>query len=373
MTLRKFLVRLFLELKEILFLLQSLPNPWGRSSMQRFGIRFKKLDTLESRLFSSRIETETSLEFDRSYLSSPDDVARRCFEKKGIYPISFSWPGGWSSPVEKSKLLSSIVPGLPYSFADPSLYLREYQDSAFAFTFKKGGWDCFRHLEILASGCIPVMPDVHEIPPFTMVHYPKRLLRSVLEQESLATSEYSLMRPHTMAQISGHLSSEQMAKYLLRCAGYQGGRILFIDESLSRQADYLSVLTLIGLKQLLGKDLHVAHPVPYMYENYSGDLGVLYGRGFGYTKVVSESCMNENEARGLAVRDYLDIDSSYFSDFAKVVFGNLTDSRGLIGRFEQSVHSEKGIYLRGDDRAPTRSEYSAFRRFRGMVFSREIY
>jgi len=63
-----------------------------------------------------------------------------------------------SSLANRPHFLSSTIPGEPFSFDSWDDYLLEYQSSYFALSTKKGGWDTFRHLEILFSGTIPLIP-----------------------------------------------------------------------------------------------------------------------------------------------------------------------------------------------------------------------
>ena len=86
-----------------------------------------------------------------------------------MIPISFSIPECkiLKKIPEKKKLLAHIIPGRlnTYIFSDESDYYLDYQDSVFGITCKKAGWDCLRHYEILANGCIPLFLDLHlEIP-----------------------------------------------------------------------------------------------------------------------------------------------------------------------------------------------------------------
>lgn len=342
--------------------------------MQRFGVRRSRLRSVKKRFFNTSRQLKSTIRFDNLYSNLPDDVAQECYKKKGVYPISFSWPGEWAEPGIKRQLLSSVVPGTPYSFTDFASYLNQYEDSAFAITFKKGGWDCFRHLEILRSACIPLMPDAREIPDFTMVHYPKELLASVLEQEAVVNDGHIIIPEVALEKVREQLASVQMANYMLRCVAYEGGPVLFVDENLPQEADYLSVLTLIGLKQSLGQDLHVMHPVPYIYENYAGETRNLYGRGFGYSRVLPDALKSKNERseKRLAEPDQI-FNPLFLSNYSKVIVGNLSKSMNLVQELEKSHEAEKCIYLRGDDRAPGRAEYALFKRWRGIVFSREIY
>jgi hypothetical protein len=47
--------------------------------------------------------------------------------------------------------------------------------SLFAVTFKKSGWDCMRHLEIMAAGALPVFTDIADLPAGTMAAYPREV------------------------------------------------------------------------------------------------------------------------------------------------------------------------------------------------------
>lgn len=42
-----------------------------------------------------------------------------------------------------------------YSYDTEAEYNKQYSESYFAVSSKKAGWDCLRHYEIIAAGCIP--------------------------------------------------------------------------------------------------------------------------------------------------------------------------------------------------------------------------
>ena len=46
---------------------------------------------------------------------------------------------------------------------------------------KKAGWDCMRHYEISMNGCLPLMRDIGECPPFTMTTTHKKLLLDIVK------------------------------------------------------------------------------------------------------------------------------------------------------------------------------------------------
>jgi hypothetical protein len=123
-----------------------------------------------------------------------DSEIRSYYINKGIYfkrelihnPTNYLHPINFSIPEElivnkiptKEKNYGEVIPGNPstYIFIDEIPYFKDYQKSYFGLTFKKGGWDCLRHYEILMNGCIPFFPNIEECPPFTMEKFPKNLI-----------------------------------------------------------------------------------------------------------------------------------------------------------------------------------------------------
>ena len=79
---------------------------------------------------------------------------------------------------EKTQDWATVIPGdkSTYKFSDEKSYFEDYQKSYFGVTFKKGGWDCLRHYEILMNGCIPYFPDLEGCPKHTMTKFPKKLV-----------------------------------------------------------------------------------------------------------------------------------------------------------------------------------------------------
>jgi hypothetical protein len=97
-----------------------------------------------------------------------------------LHPINFCIPEEkvLSSVPEKSQDWGTVQPGKleTYIFDEEKPYFEDYQKSYFGLTFKKGGWDTLRHLEILMNGCIPYFPDLEKCPPETMMKFPKELI-----------------------------------------------------------------------------------------------------------------------------------------------------------------------------------------------------
>ena len=307
-------------------------------------------------------------------LPSAEDVwavARETYSSRKIWPISFSYPlEAKVDPPEKSGGLSPIFPGHSYSFSDPDQYLQSYGAYDFALTHKKAGWDCFRHLEICFAGAIPYMPDATLIPAHTMVHYPKEFLVRVAEhlQHNRAVAEPAAKRG--LAQyFNRELTSRAMAAYVARVAPFlHGGRVLFVDEALVGMPDYQSVLTLIGLKQLLGTNVSVAHPVDYVYADWDGDATDLYGRGFGYTRVLDPRLKEGNEISATP----LIISRESLAVFDAIVIGSITRNTELAGRLLDLFPAEKSIWIHGEDEGPTEQDIRGYREARVTAFAREL-
>lgn len=99
-----------------------------------------------------------------------------------LNPISFSIP---TSKVNfnknKTKDAAYITPldSSTYIYKNEKDYYNDYNEARFGITVKKAGWDCMRHYEILANGCIPRFLDIDGCPEMTMYDFPKDLCKEV--------------------------------------------------------------------------------------------------------------------------------------------------------------------------------------------------
>lgn len=97
-----------------------------------------------------------------------------------VRPVNFCIPKELILPAvtAKDKEYATIIPGdlSTYIYDNEADYYADYQRSILGVTFKKGGWDCLRHYEILMNGCIPFFPDLEQCPQPTMTLFPKQLV-----------------------------------------------------------------------------------------------------------------------------------------------------------------------------------------------------
>jgi hypothetical protein len=281
-----------------------------------------------------------------------------------VYPISFSIPEEKvvQSVPEKTKRLATIIPGdlSTYIFQDEASYYADYQQSVLGQTQKKGGWDCLRHYEILANGCVPQFLDLESCPPNTLTHLPKQ---RILEAMHSDTPEAFL--PELLAYTRTHLTCRAMAQYVFDTVGCPTPtRVLFLGEN--PRPDYLRCLTLIGMKQILGSNCMESVGIPHIYEDYPADSS-LYGKGFTYSRILPVS----------AKPPLIHIDDLRNGRFDLVVYGSIHRGMPYWDEVTRAYPPGRIVLLCGEDcDAPNQHNHACFGRGlanRGFhVFIREL-
>ena len=166
-----------------------------------------------------------------------------------LYPISLCFPSSRILPMRTTKTKETSED--------------DYADSQYVYTQKNKGFDCFRHLEILAAGSVPVFQEPWTIPKFTMTHYNKELLDKGKEANPFEWRDH----------FTKHLTSSAMVRYICDSIGVQNPkRVLFMDNSVPLIRDYLSLGLFYGCKELFGDNLDVLEEIPYAYEDCEDDL-----------------------------------------------------------------------------------------------------
>ena len=305
----------------------------------------------------------------------PFDRARQCHEQLGVYPLNFSFPQPSLvdyRTTDRSHFLSTTYPGTPHSYSSWEDYLAEYRSSYFALSTRKGGWDTFRHLEILFSGTIPLMPSLGHSHPYALAHYPKQLLISILH--SLLTEGPALPDEDTRHFLVDwalkHLTSEAMAHYLLETSGLSPERVLYVDKSLASRTDYLSAFSFIGLFQVLGTRVVAAFEPSYLFDDFDGDTSRFYGKGFGYTKTLPRTLRSSDSLSLDAPRSAL---TRMAEDASAIVVGNYDANKELVGDLlDDGIPPERIVCILGSDLPPDRSMLRDIRRSGMTFFVREF-
>lgn len=227
-------------------------------------------------------------------------LTHRTLESKP-FPISFAISETKIVPEipEKTRDFAFIIPGNlnTYIYDNEQDYYQDYQRSFYAITCKKGGWDCMRHYEILANGCIPYFVDLDYCPQNTMHLLPKKLIKEAMNLPGVSYGKinhavfnkkrYYEILAELLEYTRKHLSTRGMAQYLLDTIGYSGkGKILFL--SWDADGDYLKTAILIGLKQIDPENVIDFPKVDIIYTNYQGCTTNMWGKGFTRTKVIDD-------------------------------------------------------------------------------------
>lgn len=222
--------------------------------------------------------------------------------KKRIYAFGYSYPSELfvDQTPSKDKVWAEVIPGFreTYRFDSERDYYEMYQSARFAFTWKKGGWDCLRHYEIIANGCIPVFRDIDSCPDAFLDNLPKTLFQQVNKEliPWKATPEYEQLYRTISTQIlefsKKHASSEAMGRKFLEAMGLiPNSKILLL--TCDSRPNYSREFTFIGLNRVLKESGGVCVSYPELkpiYEDYpEEDALKLYGRGFGYTRRLKRS------------------------------------------------------------------------------------
>ncbi|MBU3548022.1 hypothetical protein [Polynucleobacter sp. P1-05-14] len=134
-------------------------------------------------LYFKREWTERTV-FNLMYEILPSRIYKLFFKDKNIRKINFSIP--FEKIINDPEIikikkfskhivdpeLASLIPesSLEYAFENEMEYYKDLQESKFGITTKRAGWDCLRHYEIAANGCVPCFKNLHLKPQTCAPH-----------------------------------------------------------------------------------------------------------------------------------------------------------------------------------------------------------
>lgn len=268
-----------------------------------------------------------------------------------IYPISFSFPRVRIRPrISKTQFFGTVLPGKQdtYVFKEEELYMNDYGKSWFGITHKKGGWDCMRHLEIMGANCIPFMQDIDQCPEQTMFFYPKGLMQLLVHHFTQCMG-HSTVQETLLSCFQQHLQKyltcEAMIRYMLRSLSVTSvNQVLFINDSMPQTPDYLSMMTLIGLKRVFGKQVTVCPECEYLYDDYSGNVKQLNCYGFNYVKTIAATDRQQNVVSEQEIRRNI---TNHKYDL--IVYGSMSRSWSWYNHVKKHVPANRIWLMQGED------------------------
>jgi len=257
------------------------------------GQNLDKIDT------NDNVQNITTLSHHEVYSINIQNYVRQY-----IHPLSYCIPD--ECIVEDSALenkvheIAPLIPGdrSTYWFGanQEEEYNAMYRSSLFAHTMKKGGWDCLRHYEIMANGCIPLFKDLEHCPSHTLTTFPKELvLEAIRELAPLDAapnnlhwynkkSKYMDYAKKMLHHLRENCSTSATVHTFLSVLNVAPKNVLLVMGNIG--VNYTRETFWIGMKRYIQSIGGVAVEYPkidFLYKSYTGNKAQLYGNGFTYS------------------------------------------------------------------------------------------
>ena len=287
--------------------------------------------------------------------------------KSTVFHLGYAFPDELfkTDIPQKKQLWAEVIPGLreTYRFSEEKIYFQMYAEARFAYTWKKEGWDCLRHYEILANGSIPVFPKLEKCPQDTLFHLPKDLIIKA-NKELLPwndTPEYHIKYTEYLNDLLSHSRkhascSAVAMKFLDNLGANPSQNILFLNCDVN--INYSRELLFIGLSRLQKANQGRCYGYPkldYLYDDFPIEkANKCYGKGFGYTRRLNIE--SESQLSPLTNQEVEESIANGFWDF--VVYGKMGLDEGVMGTaptcpfwkvVSQAYPKEKIAFVYGGD------------------------
>ena len=271
-----------------------------------------------------------------------------------IYPISFS--------IHESKIIDELSlktqllsitqaqSGLCHTpgYTDEKVYYNNYANSYFGKTCKKAGWDCMRHYEILANGCIPYFVNIDSCPKNTLTYFPKEIIKEGIEAyNNQKDNETCIVIANKLLNYTkDYLTTRYAAKRLLSFFNKKIETVLMLTNS--GREDYLYNTILIGLKELIGEKCIDYPQVQHIYKSFgSGYKPHMHCRGFTITGLLPDEynimCNRENIEERITNREFDLVINAYDCVESNEITENIMN---IVNKYYKP---EEVVYLCGKD------------------------
>lgn len=236
-----------------------------------------------------------------------------------VYPIQFAFPETKLFSLDDTRKTVGFAQQncfsgkKNYSFTCEQAYYEQYKRAYFGITAKKIGWDCLRHYEILAAGCVPYFIDIDDCPKHALARWPKDLLKQVHELPGLPPlaevelysrkkqlaklaiqwdqfdhEKYQALRAQLLAYFREHLTTRALADVFLKAIGRPKHVVYCFGISKHYFAEYMRDIMLTALAKSPDVKLSVYPNPVWLLDNCPQQMTVhLYGRGFTTTRTLS--------------------------------------------------------------------------------------
>jgi hypothetical protein len=199
-----------------------------------------------------------------------------------------------------------------FGAGEEHLYYGMYAESYFAVTSAKGGWDCLRHYEILAAGCIPTFTDLEKCPALSLVSYPKALLKRATaeltpwhEQNKAAYYRYL---DELLEYARTNLTCEALATYVVSkmATSIPVRSVLMLTTDPSGNyfdVNYSREFLALGLRAKFGSNFVDVPKLDVLYDTFQGNVR---GHGYSYARLLPDDprIVRTNVAARIAKREF---------------------------------------------------------------------
>uniref|UniRef100_A0AB39JBT8 Glycosyltransferase n=1 Tax=Florenciella sp. virus SA2 TaxID=3240092 RepID=A0AB39JBT8_9VIRU len=268
-----------------------------------------------------------------------------------------------------------------YEFNKENDYYNAYKEAKWGFTKKKNGWDCLRHYEIIANGCLPLFENLENCPESIMSNFPKKLLiEAKNKKDTLTDNEYNYYLKNIFNYFKDNFTCEKVAEnFLNQIHKDKNKNILDIKILMFHGNDcnnYMADLLFIGLRRLLKENIVDERKLVQLYKSFSGNA---YGKGFTYTKRLSNELVIDRNN----IKDKI---KNRFFDY--IIYRKCGGDEGELGDcrkkmeywdiVEENYTSNKIVFLYGGDRMANMninnhiSEHLKYHSHKGLCFVREF-
>jgi hypothetical protein len=310
---------------------------------------------------------------------------------KKIYPLSYSIPEikikKLNKNINKKNNISPLIPGKKdtYIYKTEKNYYKQYEESKYAITHKKFGWDCLRHYEILANNCIPLFKNLEDCPLKTLTNFPKEILIKIYNDKGiLDDDQYYKYLNYLNNYTKKNLTCKSSAKYLLKKINAKENKkpkILMINNNLIKNKDmvnYLQNLISIGLRNVLGENFIDYPKNDILYENYVGNEG--YGKGFTYSKVLKDIIIDRTNIKEKIYNKEYDFIIYALMGRGNTFVGDIRKKCPLWTDVSNKYNNNEIIFLFGHDRMHSIENKKSHRELKtvfyhsnfGICFVREL-
>ena len=210
----------------------------------------------------------------------------------------------------KKYVISPLIPGDTSNYlfraGEEAKYYDMYRKSMFALTQKKGGWDCLRHYEIMAAGCIPIFEDIDNCPEDTLVSFPKKILKdsykvllpwkNTPEQREAYPLYASQLFTFAKTNCSTSSNTALFLKEMSHLGKLPSNILMLVGHS---GVNYTRELNWIGIKRWANINAVEYPSLDFLYDDFpESRLSELYGNGYTYSRKLPSSArikMTEDE------------------------------------------------------------------------------